>query len=410
MPELYFLHSTERGFQVTLVVSAPVSTIGTIIGPKGVQRMLRRPHPFLTINTHLEGATLNKMREETGNSVKVDIPRRHPSALDSAAKPVDEDEEEATVPITISGPSSLAEDVRTEIQAIISSKKSKLTQRVKEVSAHVVPFIAFQKEEFASDDVTVTISDKDGEVTVAGDREAVIKAVDAIKARVAQLTESLESTTMTIPKRQHRLFYGPAAASLLAKTRCVVIPVASTEPGDEITIWGFSDDISGALGAVFEQARSKTVAQFALPGPIAYATQIRTYITRSGYMRTLLADNLGVEAYVSPAELSEKIGSVFVDFISADKAKVESAKKELASLIRNLEGALREVEVDWLVHKTLIGRAGKKYASPYRADFLPTNACMCTQESNNSRNNTMSFCTSLPKAANPALSSSCTIP
>lgn len=304
------------------------------------------------------------MREETGNSVKVDIPRRHPSALDSTAQPVDEDEEEATLPITISGPSSLAEDVRAEIQVIISSKKSKLTQRVKGLSAHVVPFIAFQKDELASDEVTVAVNDKEGEVTITGEREAVIKSVDAIKARVAQLTESLESTTMTIPKRQHRLFYGPSATTLLAKTRCVVIPVASTEPGDEVTIWGLSDDIPGALGAVFEQARSKTVMQVALPGPIAYGTQVRTYITRSGYMKTLLADNPGVEAYVSPVELSEKIGSVFVDFISADKAKVDSAKMELVGLIRNLEGALRDVDVDWLVHKTLIGRAGKKYVSP----------------------------------------------
>jgi len=348
------------------------------------------------------------MREETGNSVKVDIPRREPLVLDTTGKSIDEEEEEATLPITISGPSSLAEDVRAEIQAIISSKKSKSTQRVKGLPAHIVPFIAFQREQFASDDITITVNDKEGEVTLSGEREAVIKAVDAIKARVGQLTESLESTTMTIPKRQHRLFHGAAATSLLAKTRCVVIPVASTELGDEVTIWGLSDDISGALGAVFEQARSKTVVQVALPQPIAYATQIRTYITRSGYIKALLADNSGVEAHVSPPELSEKTGSVFVDLIGTDKAKVESSKKELGALIRNLEGALRDVEIDWLVHKTLIGRAGKKYASFSCADssLMPRAS---SSGSSSSRSNIMSFCTSLPKAANRALSFSCTI-
>ena len=332
--------------------------------------MNSRPSHFPDNNTSLKGATLNKMREDTGNSVKVDIPRRDLSVLDNAVKSLDEDEEEATLPITISGPSSLVEEVRAEIQAIISSKKSKSTQRIKGLPNHVVPFIAFQKELFASDDVTVTVSDEGAEVTVSGEREAVIKAADGIKARVAQLTEFLESTTMTIPKRQHRLFYGGATASLFARTRCVVIPVALTEPGDEVTIWGLSDDISGALGAVFEQARSKTVVQVALPGPIAYATQIRTYIMRSGFMKTLLADNPGIEAHVSPVELSEKIGSVFVDFIGADKTKVESAKQELVGLIRNLEGALRDVEIDWLVHKTLIGRAGKKFVPPFCSNFL----------------------------------------
>lgn len=295
--------------------------------------------------------------------MKVDIPRRDP-ATESAPKSENDEEEEPTVPITISGPASLAEDVRAEIQAIVSSKRSKSTQRVKEVPSHIAPFITSQQDEFAAaEDVNVSVNEKEGEVTVVGEREAVIKTVEAIKARIAELNETLESTTMTIPKRQHRLFYGFSAVALLAKTRCVVIPVAPTEPGDEITIWGLSDDLSGALGAVFEQSRSKNVVEVALPGPIAYASQVRTYVTRSGYLRTLLSNHPGVEVHISPAELSEKTGTIHVDFISEDKAKVEAAKKDMGVLIRNLESALREVEVDWLVHKTLIGRHGKKYVS-----------------------------------------------
>lgn len=265
------------------------------------------------------------------------------------------------MPITISGPASLVDDVRAGLQAIIATKKSKSTQRVKEVPTHVLPFISSEKPTFDAEDITVSINDKENEVVVAGEREAVGKAIEAIKARVATLTESLESQTMTVPKRQHRLFHGPAGAALLAKTRCAIIPVASNEPGDEITIWGLSDDIPGALGAVFEQARSKHAIQVPLPGSIGEASQIRTYITRSGYMRTLAGKHSGaVDIYVSPPELSEKTGVIHVDFIGEDKNLTETVKKEMGGLIKALDGSLREVEIDWLSHKTLIGRNGKK--------------------------------------------------
>ncbi|KAF8320852.1 hypothetical protein DL93DRAFT_2107528 [Clavulina sp. PMI_390] len=328
--------------QVTLTVNAPISTIGTIIGPKG--------------------ATLTKIREETGNTVKVDIPRRDPS-MNVAPKGDEDEEDEITLPITISGPSSLAEDVRAEIQAIISAKKSKTTQRVKDIPAHVLPFVLNQKSEFAADDITISPNEKEHEIVVSGEREAVVKAIEAIKAAVAKFSQTLESTTMTIPKRQHRLFHGTAGHAMLAQHRCIVIPIAATEPGDEITIWALPDDISNSLGAVFEQARSKTVIQVPLPGPIAHSNQIRTYMTRSGYLKTFHTQHPDVEVFVTPAELSDKTGIINVDFIGVDKAKVEATRKDMGGLIKNMEGALREVPVDWLLHKTLIGRQGKTIKS-----------------------------------------------
>jgi hypothetical protein len=301
------------------------------------------------------------MREETGNSIRVDIPRRDtPNPSEESTVPDQDEDEEQTLPITISGPASLAEAVRTEIIAIISTKKSKSTQRVRDVPAHILPFVSFKKTELQTEDIAISISEKDREVVIIGEREAVALAIEAVKAAIKDWEGTLESIDISLPKRQHRLLTGKAAEELIAQTHCAVIPTKFDEPGDTVTLWGKSEDISGALGPVYQKAKSQYTQQYALPGSLAYATQIQTYLTRSAYLKTLLSSYPSVTAHVSSPALAGKVGVVHVDFIG-EKAQVEAVVKQLADLVRNLEGALREIEIDWLVHKVLIGKAGKKY-------------------------------------------------
>lgn len=48
-----------------------------------------------------------------------------------------------------------------------------------------------------------------------------------------------------------------------------------------------------------------------------------------------------------------------MDFIG-EKPAVAAAVKDLKKVFADLEGSTREVEVDWLVHKFLVGKSGKK--------------------------------------------------
>ena len=114
--------------QVSLVLNAPASTIPTIIGAKG--------------------ATLKQVRDQTG--VRIDIPRRDtlapangnangashdPSrtATPLPGTPVggDEEEEEPTVPVTITGPQPLAYEAQAMLNEVIASRRSSTTQRVR---------------------------------------------------------------------------------------------------------------------------------------------------------------------------------------------------------------------------------------------------------------------------------------
>ncbi|KAF8325199.1 uncharacterized protein EI90DRAFT_3000061 [Cantharellus anzutake] len=322
---------------VTLIIEAPLSTIGTIIGPKG--------------------ATLNKIREDTGHSVKVDIPRRDPTQVDASVAALDD--EEPTLRITITGPGPLAEEVRSEITAIIATKKSKSTQRVRDVPVHIVPFVVARLSDYQHDEITVTVNQPLREVIVSGEREAVVRTIAKVKEDVNGWDQSLENVLLSIPKRQHRLLVGVGAQELMSKTHCAVIPTPFDEPGDSVTVWGKSDDIPLALGTVYETARSKYSSGVVLPGPISHASQVQTYLTRSAYLKNLSSSHPDVSVYVTSTALAQKTNSVNIDFFG-DKAEVDTVVNDLNELIHKLEGALREVDIDWLVHRTLIGKNGMK--------------------------------------------------
>ena len=288
----------------------------------------------------------------------MDIPRRDPLQGDISNTAVDDDEE-PTLPVTITGPSSLAEDVRAEITAIIATKKSKSTQRVRDLPVHMIPFIADKLPKYQSQEITLVLNEPNREVVVSGEREIVVRTIGQIRDDITDWEQSLESISLSIPKRQHRLLVGNGAEVLMVKAQCAVIPTSFDEPGDLVTVWGKSDNISVALGAVYEMARSKHSSEVVLPGPLAYASQIQTYLTRSAYLKNLSTSRSGLSIYVTSPALVQKTASVHVEFIG-EKVEIDEAVKELNELIRKLEGALREVEIDWLVHKTLIGKNGKK--------------------------------------------------
>ncbi len=255
----------------------------------------------------------------------------------------------------------------------------------------MLPFILAKLPKYQSEEITLALNEPGREAVISGERETVVRTIGQIKDDVTDWEQSLENISLSIPKRQHRLLLGQGAEELMAKTKCAVIPTPFDEPGDLVTVWGKSDDISVALGAVYEMARSKHSAEVVLPGPLTYASQITTYLTRSAYLKSLSTSHSGLSIYVTSPALAQKTGGVHVEFLG-EKAEIDEVVKELNELIRKLEGALREVEIDWLVHKTLIGKNGKKSVS----------LCVCLgqcilimgycTESSNSKNTIMSCC------------------
>ncbi|KAF8844641.1 hypothetical protein BDN67DRAFT_962561 [Paxillus ammoniavirescens] len=335
---------------VTLTLPAPASTIAAIIGPKG--------------------ATLKQIRDQTG--VKVDIPRKesvtpnghvNDSPNGTATPAAAEDEEEPTVPVTITGPQPLAYEAQSMINEIISARMSKSSQRVRDIPAHVLPFVTARRALFVEaaqgGEIHLALNAPEREITVSGDREAVVRVVETIKGTIESFKSVLIPVKISLPKRQHRLLVGKAVDEIMAMSRCSVVVPKPDELGEEVLVYGKQEDISAGLGAVMEKANSQYIHEFPLPGPITVSRQLLTYMTHINYPMTLSATHPGASVF-TPSAAAVVQGSVLNIDIFGEKSVVDAVVRQVSELLGKLIGATMEVSIDWLIHRVILGKNAKK--------------------------------------------------
>ncbi len=314
------------------------------------------------------GATLKQIRDQT--TVKIDIPRKetvqngngHVNG-NSSPHHDDDEEEEVLVPVTLVGPQPLAYEAEALLKQIIASKTSKSTQRVKDIPPHVLPFVTARKAHFesaaGSDEVKLTLNVAEREVTASGDREAVTRVIESIKSTIESLQTGLTSLKISLPKRQHRLLTGASAQEVMAVSKCSVIVAKADDPSDEVAVWGAPADLPGGLSAVMNQANSKYIHEFPLPGPIAVSRQLLTYMLRTGYPKKLMTEHPGVQVYTPPPAAIATLPSLTIDLVG-DKPAVDGVVRKVSETLGKLIGATTEVSIDWLLHRILTGKNAKK--------------------------------------------------
>lgn len=331
-----------------MTLNAPASTIPSLIGAKG--------------------ATLRKIRDQTG--VRVDIPRRdslpvpndngNAQTASGVSSPAtqgdDEEEEEITVPVTITGPLPLAHEAEASLKEIIAAKRSRTTQRVRDIPAHVLPFVITRREAFLEaaqgGEIYLSLNAAAREISVNGEREAVVRVINTIRSAQEYYKAQVAQIKLTLPKRQHRLLTGEGADEIMATAKCAVIVPASEEPNEEIIIWGRGDDLGNGVQAVMKRANSAYIHEFPLPGPTPVSRQLLTYITHVEYAQTLSAQSPGCSVYTPSLAAVDKSTVLNVEMIG-EKSAVDSAVSDFSALIGKLIGATREVPVDWLVHSII---------------------------------------------------------
>jgi hypothetical protein len=321
------------------------------------------------------GVTLKQIRDQT--NVKIDIPRRdaltangngnldggspHASGFTSPA-PADDDDE-PTIPITINGPQPLANEAQDLIKQIIASKRARTTQHVRDIPAHIVPFVKARRSVFVEaaegGDVELSLRSAEREVSVFGDRETVLRVIESIKATINGVSASLTSLKIQLPKRQHRLLVGNAVNEILASSKCVVSVPSPEDISEDIVVWGKAEDLGNGVAAVMSRANSQYIHEFPLPGPIALSRQLLTYINYIGYPRTLAAAHPGVSVFTPESAAKSQATVLNVDLVG-EKALVDAAVRQVSELVGKLIGATKDVQVDWLVHRVIQGKHAKK--------------------------------------------------
>jgi hypothetical protein len=268
------------------------------------------------------------------------------------------------VPVTIIGPHPLALEAQAMFNEIITSRTSKITQKVRDIPGHILRFVMMCRSHFIEAaqglDINLALNQVEREITVSGDREAVIRVVEAIKASIEAFKATLTSFKISLPKRQHRLLVGKAVDEIMEQSKCLVVPASSDDPSEEVTVWGKAEDLPTGLGAVMTKANSQYIHEFPLPGPMVLSKQLLTYMTRINYAKTLATAHPGASIFTPSPTAAAHASVLNIDMVG-EKSVVDAVVKQVSELIGKLIGATKEVTIDWLLHRVIQGKNSKKY-------------------------------------------------
>jgi len=325
------------------------------------------------------GATLKQIRERTG--ARVDVPPKDgltPSSSNAvltangmtppasgAATPliIEQDEQETNIPITIKAARPLAEEARLIINDIIASRTSKLTQKIRDIPPHILSFLTPRRAAFEAAaegrEIQTLLNAAAREITITGDREGVTRVVEAIKSTAESLGTMLTSISMNFAKRQHRLLTGETAEEIMAQNKCAVIVPEPEDPSEAVLVWGASEDLPNCLTAIITKVNSVYIHEFPLPGPIQTSKNILTYILRVDFTETLTTTHPGLNVFTPPPALWDSATTLNLE-LSGSKNVVDEAIRQTSELIGKLNGATKDINVDWIVHKIISHKNAKK--------------------------------------------------
>lgn len=164
---------------VTIKLEAPVSTLGTLIGPKG--------------------ATLKAITSATG--CRIDIPKRDASSPAPAPVADDDDESddegekaEETVEVTITGAEASALEAQAHLQSLIGHRTSTTTTKIKTIPAAFYPYIAARKAELEGQFTGEQYQGK-GAIKVNVPPSRMIKAFERMAEAMEKGEEAVEDQT-----------------------------------------------------------------------------------------------------------------------------------------------------------------------------------------------------------------------
>lgn len=259
--------------------------------------------------------------------------------------------------ITIVGTKESIDKAVHEIQ-VISDEQSKQAYERLEIPKMYHPFIAGAHNEKVTAIMNETgirvnippLSVMKNEITVAGEKEGVIQAVETIINIYKEMEAKCRSVPVEVPKSQHKYVIGPrgtTVSEILHETGVFVEIPASDSSSDTITLRGPHDKLGQALTMVYAKASSVKIDYVECPMWIH-----RFIIGKKGTNIKLITQDLP-RVHV---EFTDKIK------IEGPPEEVEEAKRQLEATAKDLASRLtsEELEVDPKYHKHIIGKQGAR--------------------------------------------------
>jgi len=304
---------------------------------------------------------------QTQASIEMSIPKdHHKFILGKGGKRLQDLELLTQTKITIPKESEIIRIVGTkegidrakhEIQ-LISDEQAKLAFERLNIPKIYHPFICGPENEKAKEIANMTGArinipplsvDKD-ELTVAGEKESVQKAVKIIMDIYKDKEKKSKTVSVEVKKTQHRYVIGPRGAGIqdiLRSTGVSIEMPTLVSPNETITLRGDPDKLGVALTMVYEKANSVVRAELNAP----------TWLHR------FIIGRQGQNIKKITKDLDNKVHIDFEDgkiVIEGPPTEVQAAENLLESSLKELKNTMSfvDIKVDQKWHRHIIGKAG----------------------------------------------------
>ncbi|KAF2202811.1 hypothetical protein GQ43DRAFT_479577 [Delitschia confertaspora ATCC 74209] len=279
--------ATELGAKLSLTVPVPASVRAHIIGR--------------------QGSKIQEISKRTG--ARIHIPKQEDSgAID--------DDDNATIDVTIEGNALTAEMARREIDAIVNERTSTVNLRLKDIPAEYYPFLAGPHNASVNAleqgrDVRVQIPQytrwhtqappqaqrnepipfapqASFPIQISGDRNAAQEVQAQLLRRAHQLRQQLAMEQRTVERGRHQFIVGDRGKSLhdfLQETGCSIILPPNNDDSETIYIVGPPDKIQDGVNKLEDLAAEMqmAVADYTREHRAAQAQTYARHMTR--YLR-----------------------------------------------------------------------------------------------------------------------------
>ena len=319
-----------------------------------------------------QGAVVQGITKRTG--ARIQVPN-----FEKGSVPFEEDDDSATIDVSIEGDAVAAEMARREIEEIINDRTSTINMRLRDIPAEFYPFLAGPRNtgvDALQDGRNIKINipqyyswsqqpppqdskspmfipHPTNHIQLSGDRRAVQDVRQEIERQVEQLRRQIGLSQLAINRGQHQFIVGDNGNSLdelLAETGCAVILPPESDDTELITITGPQDRLELGIDKVLNLAASMQSSVIdvarqhsnAPQGAQAHARAVTRYLRQREAIAQL--EKMYDSRIVLP---TSEDGPMSWEVYSRDGKNIIRARSDIMNLINaHPPSRLRHVDID----------------------------------------------------------------
>ncbi|TFB00548.1 Vigilin 1 [Trichoderma ghanense] len=303
----------QRVFTATGPQAAAQQALRDLVAQIGSKAVIQVPIPQSTRAFIIGkgGATIKSIQERTG--AKIQMPKA------DADQPVDKQDDEAIVLVTVEGNAISAAAAEREIEKIVNERSANVQTRVQGVPTAFYPFIAGPGHSWAHEieqangiqirvptnqlyssaplpvapaagqpPVFAPAGEDEEHIQLAGDRKAVQRVRELIARRVAELQRELEAEQLSIQRGRHQFIIGQRGIPLedfFRETGCTIV-FPQEEDDDMITVVGPPSKVQAGIDRAMDLAMGMQMSNIDISrshrnapgGAMAHAANVTRYL------------------------------------------------------------------------------------------------------------------------------------